>query len=84
MAGMQEGFTDGVRELLKATRPHVDYVMDFERRAKDDPEGCAGEAVREIKFGAQWLQGAIKEVFEVDAERALRTRSVFPRIDGSP
>jgi hypothetical protein len=32
ISGMQEEFIRGVRELHKATRPHVNYVKDFERR----------------------------------------------------
>ncbi len=71
MAEMQEDFTQGVRKLLKATRPHVNYVKDFERRAEDDPKGCAEEAQREIMSGATTLQRAFKEAFDIDFERAF-------------
>jgi hypothetical protein len=39
MAGMQDTFLRDIRETLAATRPHVDYVKDFKRRAKNDPIG---------------------------------------------
>lgn len=68
--GMQEEFVHGVRELLKVTRPHVNYVRDFKRRAKDDPKGCAEEAVREIRDGARELQRVFKEAFGLDFEQA--------------
>lgn len=76
MAGMQEEFTHGVRELLKASRPHVNYVKDFERRAENDPKGCAEEAQREIMGGATRLQRAFKDEFGIDFEQAFKTRSI--------
>lgn len=69
---MQEEFTLGVRELLKATRPHVNYVKKFERRAKDDPEGCAHEAQREIIGGMTWLERALKGAFGIGFEQAFK------------
>jgi hypothetical protein len=69
---MQEEFIHGVRELLKATRPHVNYVKDFERRAENDPKGCAEEAQREIIDGTRRLQRIFKEAFGVDFEQAFK------------
>ncbi len=69
--GMQEEFIPGVRELHKATRPHVDYVKDFERRAENDPKGCAEEALREIMTGAAKLRRAFREAFDVGFEQAF-------------
>jgi hypothetical protein len=40
MAGMQEEFTHGNREALRSTRPNVNYVKDFERRAQNDPQNA--------------------------------------------
>ncbi len=71
MAGMQEEFICGVRELHKATRPHVNYVKDFERRAEDNPKRCAEEALRELMTGASKLRSAFKEAFGVDFEQAF-------------
>src|SRR5215213_10131104 len=71
MSGMQEEFIRGVRELHKATRPHVNYVKDFERRAEEDPKGCAEEALREIIIGATKLRGAFKQAFNTDFEQAF-------------
>ena len=72
MSGMQEEFIRGVRELHKATRPHVNYVKDFERRAKNDPKGCAEEAQREIMHGATELQRAFRDAFGVNFEQAFK------------
>src|SRR5829696_5504373 len=72
MSGMQEEFIRGVRELHKATRPHVNYVKDFERRAKNDPKGCAEEAQREIMHGATELQRAFREAFGMNFEQAFK------------
>ena len=71
MTGMQEEFIRGVRELHKATRPHVNYVKDFERRAEDDPKRCAEEALKELMTGASKLRRAFKDAFSVDFERAF-------------
>jgi hypothetical protein len=71
MAGMQEEFIRGVREIHKATRPHVDYVKDFERRAENDPKECAEEALKEIMNGTLELRRAFKEAFHVDFEQAF-------------
>jgi hypothetical protein len=72
MSGMQEEFTQGVRELLKATRPHVNCVKDFERRAKDNPRECAEEAQREIMSGLISLQRAFEEAFGISFEEAFK------------
>jgi DNA-directed RNA polymerase specialized sigma24 family protein len=72
MSGMQEEFIRGVRELHKATRPHVNYVKDFERRAKNDPKGCAEEAQREIMNGTTMLQCAFREAFGMNFEQAFK------------
>jgi len=72
MAGMQEEFILGVRELLKATRPHVNYVKDFERKAKDDPEGCAQEAQRDIIVSMTGLERAFKGAFGIGFEQAFK------------
>ncbi len=69
---MQEEFIRGVRELHKATRPHVDYVKEFERRAATDPKGCAEEALKELMNGVSALRRAFKEAFEVDFEQAFK------------
>ena len=71
MIEMQEEFIRGVRELHKATRPHVNYVKDFERRAKNDPKGCAEEAQREIMDGLTMLQRAFREAFGMNFEQAF-------------
>jgi hypothetical protein len=72
MARMQEEFTHGIREALKSTRPHVNYVKDFERRAQNDPQKCAVEAQREIIGGTTRLQRAFKEAFGMDFEQAFK------------
>ena len=71
MAGMQEEFVSGVRELHKVTRPHVNYVKDFERRAKNDPKGCAEEALREVIAGETMLRRTFKQAFSMDFEQAF-------------
>ena len=68
---MQEEFIRGIRELHKATRPHVNYVKDFERRAENDPKGCAEVALRELISGASKLRLAFKEAFNVNFEQAF-------------
>ena len=77
MAGMQEEFVSGVRELHKATRPHVNYVKDFERRAEKNPKACANEALNELMAGTEMLQSLFKQFFKEDFEEAYNRTHYF-------
>lgn len=76
MSGMQEEFICGVRELLTATRPHVNYVKDFERRAEQNPKACAEEAFGEVISSGRILYRIFEKTFQEDpakaAERVFR------------
>ena len=79
MSGMQQEFICGFRELLKATRPHVNYVKDFERRAEQNPKACAEEAFGEVISSGRMLYHIFEETFQEDpakaAERVFRRSS---------
>lgn len=68
---MQEDFIRGVRELHKSTRPPVDYIKDFERRAEEHPKACAEEALREVMAGTTMLLRVFREAFHEDFEEAF-------------
>lgn len=65
----QKLFVSNVRRRLKTTRPFVNYLKDFERRAQTDPKGCAEEALAETLASSQTLRKMFKGAFGLDLEK---------------
>jgi hypothetical protein len=75
----QKLFVADVRQTLETTRPFVNYLKDFERRAEKDPKRCAEEALAETLASSRTLREMFKRAFGLDLEKKrewLRTVSV--------
>jgi len=65
----QELFVSNVRERLEETRPFLNYLKDFERRAQADPKRCAEEALAETLTSSHTLRRWFKAFFGLDLEK---------------
>jgi hypothetical protein len=65
----QKLFVSNVRRRLETTRPFVNYLKDFERRAQTDPKGCAEEALAETLASSRTLRKMFKGAFGLDLEK---------------
>jgi hypothetical protein len=65
----QKPFLSNVRRRLETTRPFLNYLKDFERRAEKNPKRCAEEALAETLASSQTLRRWFKVAFGLDLEK---------------
>jgi hypothetical protein len=65
----QKRFVSNVRERLNTTRPLLNYLQDFERRAEINPKRCAEEALAETLANSRTLRRMFKGAFGLDLKK---------------
>jgi hypothetical protein len=74
----QKHFVSAGRRRLETTHPLLNYLKDFERRAKINPKRCAEEALAETLASSQTLRKWFESAFGLDLEKKREWLSTAP------